>query len=93
MEGLIATITPVLMGLVQAMKQVPFVQRRTWLLPFISVLFGVLLAYLYRGFPMTTELLWPGFVAGVAAGWAFDVTKGIKSAVVKSADSKRDALI
>ena len=77
MNGWLAASWPVLVALVQAIKAIPAVKSRMWLVPFLSASLGILLAYAVSGFPHTGDPLLPGLIAGLAAAGLYDAGKGI----------------
>lgn len=77
-------LLPILMAVVQAIKAVPFLRDRTWLLPFASMALGVAAVYVAAGFPADGSLVWPGCVLGLAACGLYDATRGSVKAVART---------
>ena len=77
MNGSIAILCPILVGLLQALKAVPGLKKRLWLLPLLAVVLGVALAYAVEGFPASTGPLLSGLMVGLAACGLYDVGKGV----------------
>lgn len=82
--GWIAFLTPIVIGLTQALKGVPLIAPRKWLWPFLAVAVGLLLAAgsacLLTGPATFPEALFHGLLAGLAAASLWDGGKGLMSA-------------
>jgi hypothetical protein len=84
MDATTAIVLPVLVAVVQALKAVPTLRERTWLLPFASMALGVAAVYVAAGFPDDPGLAWTGVVLGLAASGLYDAGRGSLSAAVQS---------
>ncbi|MBN2584872.1 MAG: hypothetical protein JXL80_17540 [Planctomycetes bacterium] len=66
---------PLLTILVQALKAVPFVKQRTWLLPFVAAAMGLGLAVLCHWGDLDGERVLTGVALGLTAAGLYDAVK------------------
>lgn len=69
----LAVIVAILTGILTALKGVTWIAERTQYLPFVSMVLGILVAYVVAGFPQTTDPLLQGLIVGLSACGLYDV--------------------
>lgn len=69
-----AALSPVILGLCEAVKRVGLPKR---FIPLLAVLLGVLFAWSFAGFQFIPEAVLEGVVAGLAACGCYDLGKDI----------------
>jgi hypothetical protein len=80
MNNWLTLVPPILIGLVQAVKAIPAIKARTWLVPFLAAGVGVLLTYVVENFPATWRLVLPGLSLGLASTGLYEAGKGVLEA-------------
>ncbi len=82
---LLTFLTPVLIVVVRALRAIPALKSRTWLLPFVAAGSGVALAVLVSKGDYSTTIV-QGLMAGFAASGLYDAGKGTKERLTKQTE-------
>lgn len=96
MDALLVILIPVLTGLIQAMKAVPAVKARSWLLPLLACGLGIVLAAVVQWPIINGQTVVAGLVAGLSASGVYDAIKkpidAVKAMCKADEDDRHDAL-